>query len=129
VDRPTRNHQKGLKSHARKNYFSSSFHIDLPVQPSRGKYLYFFFPEFVITCGRPASTRGALRGRHGRGERDAMGAVGHSASARTNDLIAHGEVVWSWHPDADAKWATMLAHRADDGGQKARRTGEITYKP
>jgi hypothetical protein len=37
--------------------------------------------------------------------------------------------VWSWHPDADAKLATVLAHRAGDGGQKARRTGEITYKP
>jgi hypothetical protein len=40
-----------------------------------------------------------------------------------------GEIVWSWHPDADAKFATALLRRAGDGGQKARRTGEITYKP
>jgi hypothetical protein len=29
---------------------------------------------------------------------------------------ADGEVVWSWRPDAGVKLATMLAHRADDGG-------------
>jgi hypothetical protein len=28
----------------------------------------------------------------------------------TNDIAADGEVVWFWHLDADAKWATMLAH-------------------
>ena len=32
--------------------------------------------------------------------------------------------MWSWHPDADAKFATMLAHRTDDGGQNARCTEE-----
>jgi hypothetical protein len=36
--------------------------------------------------------------------------------------------VWSWHPDADAKFA-WRSRRAGDGGQKARRTGESTYKP
>ena len=36
------------------------------------------------------------------------------------------EIVWSWHPDADA--ALMRKHHAQSGGQKARRTGEITYK-
>ena len=41
---------------------------------------------------------------------------------------AHGQVAWSWHPDADAKFALMLSHRAGDGGQKARRTRETAYK-
>jgi hypothetical protein len=49
--------------------------------------------------------------------------------AQTTDVAADGEVVWSWHPDADAKFAVTLARRASDGGQKARRTGESTYKP
>ena len=37
---------------------------------------------------------------------------------------ADGEVVWSWRPKAGAKLATMLAHRADDGGNKVWFTGE-----
>jgi hypothetical protein len=47
----------------------------------------------------------------------------------TNTSDADGQVAWSWHPDADAKFATMLRHRADDGGQKARRTGENAKQP
>jgi hypothetical protein len=43
--------------------------------------------------------------------------------------MADGEVVWFWHPDADAKFATKLTLRADDGGQKARCTEESAYKP
>jgi hypothetical protein len=40
--------------------------------------------------------------------------------ARTSDAVADGEVVWSWHPDADAKSARRFA---DDGGKKARSPG------
>ena len=47
----------------------------------------------------------------------------------TSAPAADGQVAWSWHPDADAKFATMLTHRADDGGQQARRTGEIAKQP
>ena len=45
--------------------------------------------------------RGALRDRHERWERDAMDAACHE----TNDVIADGEIVWSWRPDAGAKFA------------------------
>jgi len=44
-------------------------------------------------------------------------------------LAADGEVVWSWHPDAGVKLATMLAHRADDGGKKARSPRRVRRKP
>ena len=37
---------------------------------------------------------------------------------------AHGEVVWSWHPDADAKFALPIDERADDGGKNAGPRGE-----
>jgi hypothetical protein len=47
----------------------------------------------------------------------------------TNGTDADGEVVWSWHPDADAKLATMLTPRADDGGKKARSPGRARSKP
>jgi hypothetical protein len=60
--------------------------------------------EIVSMFGRPAPARGALRDRHERRTRDAMDAMGQrTVFVRTTDLIADGEVVWSWHPDADAK--------------------------
>jgi hypothetical protein len=42
---------------------------------------------------------------------------------------ADGEVAWSRPPDAEAKSAMMLSHRADDGGKKARSPGRARYKP
>jgi hypothetical protein len=50
--------------------------------------------------------------------------------APTNNTDADGEIVWSRYSDASIKLATTrIARRTGDGGQKARRTGEITYKP
>ena len=43
---------------------------------------------------------------------------------KTNDKTADGEVVWSWHLDADVKLATMLAHCAGDGDKKPDHQGE-----
>jgi hypothetical protein len=50
-------------------------------------------------------------------------------SQQTNAGIADGEVVWSWRPDAGAKFVKTLARLTGDGGKQARLTGEITYKP
>ena len=47
----------------------------------------------------------------------------------TNSIDAHGQVAWSRYPDAGIKSVAMLAHCADDGGQKARRTGENAKQP
>jgi hypothetical protein len=46
----------------------------------------------------------------------------------TSGAIADGEVVWSWRPDAGAKfsWDTIPRERR---WQKSPVTGEITYKP
>jgi len=55
------------------------------------------------------------------------------ASRATDErgLLADGEAVWSWRPDAGAKFATALTRRAGDGGKKARSPGsaEETVKP
>jgi hypothetical protein len=52
-----------------------------------------------------------------------------AAARQTSGLDADGEAVWSRHPDAGVKCATMLAHRADDGGKKARSPGRARRKP
>ena len=49
-----------------------------------------------------------------------------AARHETNDVVADGEIVWSWRPDAGAKSAMMLPRLAGDGGKKARFTGEST---
>jgi hypothetical protein len=50
-----------------------------------------------------------------------------SASCADESISTDGEIVWSRSPDAGIKFADDDA--ASDGGQKARRTEEITYKP
>ena len=45
----------------------------------------------------------------------------------TNVVRADAEVVWSWHPDADAKLARD--DLAGDGGKKARAPGRARRKP
>jgi len=74
----------------------------------------------MIASPCPAPKRGALRDRHGRWQRDAVDAM----ARETSEARADGEGVWSWHPKAGAKLATMLAHRADDGDNKVWFTGE-----
>jgi|tagenome__1003787_1003787.scaffolds.fasta_scaffold16125492_1 hypothetical protein len=43
---------------------------------------------------------------------------------------AHGEIAWSWRPDAGVKLVVpSLTKRAGDGGYQARYTEESAYKP
>jgi hypothetical protein len=43
-------------------------------------------------------------------------------------MTADGEVVWSWHPDADAKFLRSKL-LGGDGGKKARSPGRARSKP
>jgi ribosomal protein S13 len=43
---------------------------------------------------------------------------------RRTALLADGEVVWFWRPDADAKLATMLIHR----GLRRRQPSPVSGK-
>ncbi|XUM20961.1 hypothetical protein ACRAVF_26565 [Bradyrhizobium oligotrophicum S58] len=65
------------------------------VQSCREEYSSFVFTEFLFSCMRPVLTRGALRGRHGRGGRDAMDVTGPVLMRKTTGCGADGEIVWS----------------------------------
>jgi hypothetical protein len=57
-----------------------------------------------------------------------MDVSGRSAvAARTNDPDTDGEVVWSWHPDADAKLRGYEPRC--DRGKKARSLGRARRTP
>jgi hypothetical protein len=71
----------------------------------------------------PRLSRGALRDRHERWVRDAVDV----AARETNVIVADGEVVWSWHPDADAK--SCRDGWQGDSGKKARSLGRARSKP
>ena len=40
-----------------------------------------------------------------------MDAAGPALLRKTTGLDVDGEIVWSWHPDADAKRAVMMIRR------------------
>jgi hypothetical protein len=96
------------------------------------EYFAFFFPELNVNSPRPVPDQ---EGRFAIVTkcwvRDAVGVsmLQRGFSRADEQLGAHGEIVWFWHPDAGITLATTLTRRADNGGQKARRTRENTYKP
>jgi hypothetical protein len=51
-------------------------------------------------------------------------AVVHQARLRDDRWAADGEVVWSWHPGADAKFAMFMTSIASDGGKRAGPRGD-----
>src|SRR5258707_6770616 len=48
---------------------------------------------------------------------------------QTTDARADGQAVWSWRPDAGAKFAKAITSLASDGGKKARSPGRARNKP
>jgi hypothetical protein len=69
-------------------------------------FCFAIAPNHIYSFRHPGPRRGAYRDRHGRRAGDAMDAVASGAIiARTNDVAAYGEVVWSWRSDAGAKSA------------------------
>ncbi|WP_407156952.1 hypothetical protein [Bradyrhizobium sp. STM 3557] len=95
--------QDSLKAPAPTNQYCERFQREEHDPRLLTKYFYFFFSEFVIVYPYPASTRGAYRDRHDTRGGDAVDVKRRSAHAPTNDAFTDGEVVWSWHPGADAK--------------------------
>ena len=50
-------------------------------------------------------------------------------SAGRTALVAYGEVVWSWRPDAGVQIGDDAPHYAGDGDNKARSPGRARRKP
>jgi hypothetical protein len=112
-----------------KTNFSRTFNPIAPLPPSRPKFIFLFIRKHDLIRASRLEKRGVrvvtIRECGERWPRE-IASVRKGADERCR---ADGQVVWFWHPDAGVKLATMLAHRADDGGQKARRTRESTKQP
>src|ERR1700760_236126 len=104
----------GPKPAASKNYFKSNIKvIDTDLRRAR-KILFLNFRNCVL-MPHPVSGRGAYRDRHGTRGGDAVGVSGCSViSSCGRTTRCDGEIVWSWRPDAGAKFAGD--DPVDDGG-------------
>jgi len=81
-----------------KTNFASRFNSHR-CQPSSQKKAISFFQKLCLYHPRPASARGAYRDRH-----DTRGGMRWTWLCRqTTGTDMDGQVVWSWHPDADAQ--------------------------
>jgi hypothetical protein len=102
--------------------FSFHFNAILLVQPSSQKFSASRLPQIKsIFRAIPRPPRGAYRDRHGRWARDAVDA---NRAERRTAWFADGEVVWSWHLDADAKLAGVnlqatVTKKPDRRGERA----------
>jgi hypothetical protein len=78
--------------------------------------------QITIETSPSHPERGAYRDRHERWVWDAMAATASGAKALDETLVADGEVVWSWRPDAGVKLQRSKL-LGGDGGNKARSPG------
>jgi hypothetical protein len=58
-----------------------------------------------------------------------MDAAGQVLLRKTTDPGADGEIVWSWRPDAGAKFASCSMSARGQRGQESPVPGESAYKP
>jgi hypothetical protein len=71
-----------------------------PVQPSAQKYSAFAVGQITGLTPRVSPDERGVAQRHQR----AVGCGGRDACEDERKMIADGEVVWSWRPDAGAKF-------------------------
>ncbi len=93
-----------------------------PAPPEEIFVLLFFRNDDLISASRP--NEGALRGSSRTSGAGCGGRVGSQHGLSCGRTIrCDGEVAWFWHPGADAKFATMLAHHRRRRGQDSRSPG------
>ena len=131
VERRSRRPKSSSNSRSRKINFTKLFKSVTWLGRPRDNISLSLFQNLCFPDPTLPRSRGTYRDRHetleaGCGGR---GRIATLLAASTNDVNADGQVAWSRYPDAGIKSATMLAHRADDGGQKARRTRESAKQP
>jgi hypothetical protein len=102
------------KTHARKIQFRFSVQADLgcPV-PLAKIFLFRIFENRDLFTPFRAGKRGVSRS-----SRTWRGMRWTRMCRKTSGIDADGEVVWSWRALAGAKQATMLTHRAGNGGKR-----------
>jgi hypothetical protein len=105
-----------------KNSFREQAQTDRLHQPTLLKLFPFFFSEIDVLSIDPASMRGAYRDRHETRGWDAVGVSMLPAWSLHVDEQhdAHGQVVWSWHPGADAPRNAFTHCRGCDDAKQRR---------
>ena len=98
---------------------SNGFKLISPVQFSRKKYSAFRSRRTMSSLGHPASCRGT----YASSRYVECGLRWTRRRRTTSAAAADGEIVWSWRPDAGAKFDKTLTRLAGDGGKKARSPG------
>jgi hypothetical protein len=118
-------HRSRSKQPAPKNYFLSRFQRATPCPALPAKIFFFrFFRIYVSITPSRLGKRGVSADRH-----DTWGGDAMDVKAPADDRHRHGRrsrvvlIPRRWYQIRDE-----ASLRADDGGQKARRTREITYK-
>jgi hypothetical protein len=109
-----------LKSPTPKNSFYEHHQADCLFTLIMLENFSFVFSENVVLCSRPASARGAYRDRHD--TRGGMRWPRHVAACALHADERHGadgEVVWFWHPGADAKFVMLMTGIVSDRGKTA----------
>ena len=122
------------KCAAPKNKVCQQFQRARTLQPRQRKYFTFAFSEFVFIYRHPASCRGAYASsRYVEAGCDGRDGNARTSGASTSDAVSDGQVVWSWHPDADAlRWRVYALSQTrrsfasrGHGGQKAGAPGRV----
>jgi hypothetical protein len=108
--------RKGLRQKAN---LSSRFNLISPVQIAREKYSASPLHQMMSSLEPSRLMQRGVRVVTIRGVRAAMDAMASGVrkerALQTSGAGADGEVVWSWRPDAGAKFATLLEFKEARG--------------
>jgi hypothetical protein len=118
-----------LASSARRAKILEADQADLPCPDHFAKiFLFAPDPNHLYIHRHPVPTRGALRGRHERWERDAMDAAASGARIARGRMMLR-RTAKSCGPDAPTLVSSWRDFPLNDGGKKARSPGRARRKP
>ncbi len=92
--------------------------------PPAENILVSFFRKSCLSPAHPASCREGRTRRHDTRGRGVVAVARSGAFARkTTDVVADGQAVWSWRPEAGAKLAITFVRGCERRGQTSRSPG------